>query len=83
MGAGFQRIQNDADAMVDKADRRKVSMRQAALLTVIDHLSMSRSSRIVVDAKKILRKIIDVRLRFIWQDYLFRIVELKPLRWNK
>ena len=49
---------------------------------MLDYLGMGRSNRIVVDAKKILRKIIEVRHRVLWQRERIRIVKIKPLGRN-
>ena len=69
--------------MVDEADRRQISVRQAALFPVLDDFGMSRSNGIVIDTQEVRRKIVEVRLRVLWQSYLFRIVEIKPIRRNK
>ena len=63
-------IHNRANAMIDEADRRQISVRQAASLVVLHDLGMSRSHRIVVDAQEVRRKIVEVRLRILWQNDL-------------
>ena len=67
MGTGFQGFQNDAHTMVDKTDGCQVGVCQASLLTVLDDLGMGWSSRIVVNAEKVLRNIVEVQCGILGQ----------------
>ena len=83
MRTGLQSIHNHANAMIDEADRRQISVRQAAVFSVFDDLGMSRSDSIVVDAQEVRRKVVEVRLWIPGQSDFFGVIEAKPPGRNK
>ena len=83
MRAGFQSIQDNADAVIDKTHRSKIGMRQATLLAAAHHFSMGWRGGVIVNTQKIFWQIIQITFRVLWQHNLVLVVEIKPFGWHQ